>query len=241
MWHAAIESATVVGGSIFGIGTDLSPALISVGYIVGRNIGILVVAGGLISWAVAIPIYTAIYGFEGEPMPAAWDIWNSQIRYLGVGAMVVGGIWSLIKLFKPLVTGIKASLEAVKKSKLATDLPRHEQDFPINYVGMVLAVMLIPVYLLYFEIVNDVAIAALLAVVMMIFGFLFSAVAAYMAGVVGSSNNPISGVTIATILFSSLLLLSLLGKDSDVGASAAIMIGAVVCCAAAIGGDICKI
>ena len=237
MWNAAIESATVVGGSIFGIGTDLSPALISVGYIVGRNIGILVVAGGLISWAVAIPIYTAIYGFEGEPMPAAWDIWNSQIRYLGVGAMVVGGIWSLIKLFKPLVTGIKASLDAVKKSKLATDLPRHEQDFPINYVGMVLAVMLIPVYLLYFEIVNDVAIATLLAVVMMIFGFLFSAVAAYMAGIVGSSNNPISGVTIATILFASLLLLSLLGKNSNVGASAAIMIGAVVCCAAAIGGD----
>ena len=237
MWHAAIESATVVGGSIFGIGTDLSPALISVGYIVGRNIGILVVAGGLISWAVAIPIYTAIYGFEGDPMPAAWDIWNSQIRYLGVGAMVVGGIWSLIKLFKPLVTGIKASLDAVKKSKLATDIPTHEQDFPINYVGMALAVLLIPVYLLYFEIVNDVAIAALLAVVMMIFGFLFSAVAAYMAGIVGSSNNPISGVTIATILFSSLLLLSLLGKNSDVGASAAIMIGAVVCCAAAIGGD----
>ena len=237
MWHAAIESATVVGGSIFGIGTDLSPALISVGYIVGRNIGILVVAGGLISWAVAIPIYTAIYGFEGEPMPAAWDIWNSQIRYLGVGSMVVGGIWSLITLFKPLVNGIKASLEAVKKSKLTTDLPRHEQDFPINYVGMFLAVLLIPVYLLYFEIVNDVAIATLLAVVMMIFGFLFSAVAAYMAGIVGSSNNPISGVTIATILFSSLLLLSLLGKDSDVGASAAIMIGAVVCCAAAIGGD----
>jgi len=237
MWHAAIESAAVVGGSIFGIGTDLSPALISVGYIVGRNIGILVVTGGLISWAVAIPIYTAIYGFEGEPMPAAWDIWNSQIRYLGVGSMVVGGIWSLITLFKPLVNGIKASLEAVKKSKLATDLPKHEQDFPINYVGMVLAVMLIPVYLLYFEIVNDVAIATLLAVVMMIFGFLFSAVAAYMAGIVGSSNNPISGVTIATILFSSLLLLSLLGKDSDVGASAAIMIGSIVCCAAAIGGD----
>ena len=120
---------------------------------------------------------------------------------------------------------------------MATDIPTHEQDFPINYVGMALAVLLIPVYLLYFEIVNDVAIAALLAVVMMIFGFLFSAVAAYMAGIVGSSNNPISGVTIATILFSSLLLLSLLGKDSDVGASAAIMIGAVVCCAAAIGGD----
>jgi putative OPT family oligopeptide transporter len=237
MWHAAVEGAGVVGGSIFGIGTDLSPALISVGYIVGRNIGILVVAGGLISWAVAIPIYSAIYGFEGDPMTAAWDIWNSQIRYLGVGAMVVGGIWSLIKLLKPLVDGIKASLEALKKAKQSRKLPREEQDFPINYVGMALAVLLIPVYLLYFDIVHDVGIAILLAVVMMVFGFLFSAVAAYMAGMVGSSNNPISGVTIATILFASLLLLSLLGENSDVGAPAAIMIGAVVCCAAAIGGD----
>ena len=237
MWHAVIEKSVTVGNSIFGLGSNLSPALISVGYIVGRNIGILVVAGGLISWGIAIPIYTALYGFEGEPMDAAWNIWNSKIRYMGVGAMVIGGIWSLIKLFKPLVAGIQASLEAVRQKDRGNDIPREEKDFPINYVGMVLAVLLIPVYLLYFDIVNDVAIAVLLAVVMMIFGFLFSAVAAYMAGMVGSSNNPISGVTIATILFSSLLLLSLLGENSDVGASAAIMIGAVVCCAAAIGGD----
>jgi len=237
MWKAAVEGATVVGGSIFGIGTDLSPALISVGYIVGRNIGILVVAGGLISWAIAIPIYSAIYGFEGDPISAAWTIWNSQIRYLGVGSMVVGGVWSLIKLFKPLVEGIKASLDAVKQSNQDGDTPLEERDFPINYVGIALAVLLIPVFLLYFEIVSNLAIAALLSVVMMVFGFLFSAVAAYMAGMVGSSNNPISGVTIATILFSSLLLLLLLGENSDVGAPAAIMIGAVVCCAAAIGGD----
>ncbi|MBT3496719.1 MAG: oligopeptide transporter, OPT family, partial [Candidatus Marinimicrobia bacterium] len=131
----------------------------------------------------------------------------------------------------------KASLEALKKAKQGRKVPREEQDFPINYVGMALAVLLIPVYLLYFDIVHDVGIAILLAVVMMVFGFLFSAVAAYMAGMVGSSNNPISGVTIATILFASLLLLSLLGENSDVGAPAAIMIGAVVCCAAAIGGD----
>jgi len=237
MWKSAVEGATVVGGSIFGIGTDLSPALISVGYIVGRNIGILVVAGGLISWAIAIPIYSAIYGFEGDPISAAWTIWNSQIRYLGVGSMVVGGVWSLIKLFKPLVEGIKASLDAVKQSNQDGDTPLEERDFPINYVGIALAVLLIPVFLLYFEIVSNLAIAALLSVVMMVFGFLFSAVAAYMAGMVGSSNNPISGVTIATILFSSLLLLLLLGENSDVGAPAAIMIGAVVCCAAAIGGD----
>ena len=237
MWHAAVEGAVVVRGSIFGLGTDLSPALISVGYIVGRNIGILVIAGGLISWTVAIPIYSALYGFKGEPMDAAWTIWNSQIRYLGVGSMVVGGIWSLIKLFRPLVNGIRASFDALNQSKQGNNVPIHEQDFPINYVALALGLLLIPVYLLYFDIVNSVAIASLLTIVMMIFGFLFSAVAAYMAGMVGSSNNPISGVTIATILFSSLLLLLLLGENSNVGAPAAIMIGAVVCCAAAIGGD----
>ena len=237
MWNAAVEKAVTVGGSIFGIGTDLSPALISVGFIVGRNIGILVVAGGLISWAFAIPVYSAYYGFEGDPMEAAWNIWNSQIRYLGVGAMVVGGIWSLIKLAKPLMLGIRASLESMSQVGKGINIPREERDFPIQYVGTALVVLLVPVFLLYAGMIDSVGIAALLAVVMMIFGFLFSAVAAYMAGVVGSSNNPISGVTIATILFASLLLAGLIGTGTGTGAAAAIMVGAVVCCAAAIGGD----
>ena len=237
MWHAEVVGAMNFGKSIFGIGTDISPALISVGYIVGRNIGILVVAGGLISWAVAIPIYSAMVGFEGDALDSAWTIWNSKIRYLGVGAMVVGGVWSLVKLFKPLVEGIKASLDAVKSRSVDGDVPLEERDTPINFVAIALAALLIPVFLLYFEIIGSIGIAALLTVVMIVFGFLFSAVAAYMAGVVGSSNNPISGVTIATILFSSILLLALLGTDSGVGAASAIMVGAVVCCAAAIGGD----
>lgn len=245
MWKATIQGATVltatragnaVGTSIFSISTSISPSLISVGYIVGRNIGILVVSGGLFSWLVAIPIYSAFYGFEGEAIPAAAKIWNSQIRYLGIGAMVVGGVWSLVELFKPMIQGIKASIDALEVSNDTKNIPIEEQDFPINYVGYSLLVLLIPVFLLYLGILNDTSISILLTVVMMIFGFLFSSVAAYMAGIVGSSNNPISGVTIATILFSSFLLL-LLGKDSIAGASAAIMIGAVVCCAAAIGGD----
>jgi putative OPT family oligopeptide transporter len=237
MWQVEAAGARAIGGSIFGIGTDLSPALISVGYIVGRNIGILVVGGGLISWAFAIPIYSAVVGFEGDPLDAAFNIWTTKIRYLGVGAMVVGGVWSLVKLFKPLIEGIKASLEALKENSSEKEVSIEERDMPINYVGIALAALLIPVFLLYIEIVNSFPIAALLTVVMMIFGFLFSAVAAYMAGVVGSSNNPISGVTIATILFTSILLLALLGTGSGVGAASAIMVGAVVCCAAAIGGD----
>jgi putative OPT family oligopeptide transporter len=151
--------------------------------------------------------------------------------------MVVGGVWSLIKLFKPLVEGVTASLNAVKIQSTHGNVPLEEKDMPINYVGIALIALLVPVFLLYFDIIGSVGIAALLSIVMMVFGFLFSAVAAYMAGVVGSSNNPISGVTIATILFSSLLLLAILGTGSGVGAAGAIMVGAVVCCAAAIGGD----
>lgn len=244
LWSAAIAGAIKLPlgkGAIFGLGTNISPALIAVGYIVGRNIGILVVGGGLISWAVAIPIYSAIYGYEGNYFEAAENIWNTQIRFLGIGAMVVGGIWSLIKLAKPLVAGIKASLDAVKHANEGKSLAREEQDTPIKYVGYGLLILMVPVFFLYLGILESIWIAVLLSMVMMIFGFLFSAVAAYMAGIVGSSNNPISGVTIATILFSSLLLLALLRPDSveeaTTGAAAAILIGAVVCCAAAIGGD----
>tara|TARA_Y100001960_G_scaffold21037_2_gene18424 strand:- start:2093 stop:3940 length:1848 start_codon:yes stop_codon:yes gene_type:complete len=235
MWNVVLEKAINFGNVIFGLGTNLSPALLSVGFIVGRNIGILVVCGGLISWGIAIPIYSGLYGFEGDPLNAAYSIWNSKIRYLGVGAMVVGGIWSLIKLFNPLIIGIKDSLQAIKG--LNTSTPKEEQDIPINFVGIVLLIMLIPVFLLYLNIIQSTGIAILLTFILIIFGFLFSAVAAYMAGVVGSSNNPISGVTIATILFSSLLLFFLLGADSNSGSAGAIMIGAIVCCAAAIGGD----
>ena len=131
--------------------------------------------GGLISWAFAIPIYSAIVGFEGDPLDAAFNIWTTKIRYLGVGAMVVGGVWSLVKLFKPLIEGIKASLEALKENSSEKEVSIEERDMPINYVGIALAALLIPVFLLYIGIVNSFPIAAHLTVVMMIFGFLFSA------------------------------------------------------------------
>ncbi len=237
LWHSALEGATHLGRSVFGFGMDLSPALISVGYIVGRNISILVFTGGLISWFFAIPIYTAIHGYEGNALDAANTIWDTKIRYLGVGAMVVGGIWSLIKLFKPLLIGIQASLKAYSKVQSGEVVPREEQDIPIKYVGIALLVLMIPVFIIYNDILPTPQLAVLITIIMMVFGFFFSAVAAYMAGVVGSSNNPISGVTVATVLFASLLLLAILGAGSLQGAAAAIMVGAVVCNAAAIGGD----
>jgi len=236
IWSSALGGAVAIKGAIFGMGASLSPSLISVGYIVGRNIGILVFSGGVISWVVAIPIYSYMYGFEGENyFDIANGIWNAKIRYLGVGAMVVGGIWSVIQLAKPLIESIQLSIKTLKES--ADNLSLEEKDLPINYVFMAILAMLVPISLTYFGIIGSWTSAIILSLVMTIFGFLFSAVAAYMAGVVGSSNNPISGVTIATILFSSLLIISFFDVDSSKGAAAAILIGAVVCCAAAIGGD----
>ena len=236
VWSSALGGAIAIKGAIFGMGASLSPSLFSVGYIVGRNIGILAFTGGLISWAVAIPIYSYLYGFEGDNyFEIANVIWNAKIRYLGVGAMVVGGIWSVIQLAKPLIESIQLSLKTLKES--SDNISLEERDLPINYVFVAIIAMLAPISLTYFGIIGSWTSAIILSFVMLIFGFLFSAVAAYMAGVVGSSNNPISGVTIATILFSSLLIISFFDIDSSKGAAAAILIGAVVCCAAAIGGD----
>ena len=112
IWSSALGGAIAIKGAIFGMGASLSPSLFSVGYIVGRNIGILAFTGGLISWAVAIPIYSYLYGFEGNNyFESANVIWNAKIRYLGVGAMVVGGIWSVIQLAKPLIESIQLSLK----------------------------------------------------------------------------------------------------------------------------------
>ena len=241
LWSATWESARYMFGTIAYFGVNLSPALVSVGYIIGLNISSLVFLGGVLSWLVAIPIYVWVNGMPaGEAVHEAGRIWSTQIRYLGVGAMVVGGLWALVNLRKPLIDGIKSSLEAyrAKNEGGGPSILRTENDVSMKWVMIMLLASIIPLFILYSVLVGDMVIAGIMSVLMIIAGFLFSAVAAYMAGLVGSSNNPISGVTIATILTSALLLVMLMGSDSTIGPAAAILIGAVVCCAAAIGGDV---
>ena len=245
VWSGVVETASRVGSSIGYFGSNLSPALVSVGYIVGINIAVLVFLGGAMNWLVAIPIYAVTHAWPmdgGTPMAAVdWanQIWSEQTRYLGVGAMVIGGLWALINLRSSVITGVKASLATYRKGAGSsfTDIPRTERDTPIKWVGFALILALLPIFGVYVYVIKAVTPSIVMAIVMLIAGFLFSAVAAYMAGLVGSSNNPISGVTIATILFSALLLLALVGTESARGPAAAIFIGAVVACAAAIGGD----
>ncbi len=234
------------GKSIGYAGTNLSPALFGVGYIVGLNIGIVVLAGGIIGWNIAIPLYSAFFIEPGSALAAsiagasaedaAWAIWSAQIRYLGVGAMLIGGVWTLISLRKSLFSGIKSGM-AVARSGTAHTLAHTERDIPMKYIGIGLILFTLPLLALYQGIVGQWHVSLPMTIIMVVAGFLFVSVSAYMAGLVGSSNNPVSGITIATILFAALVLVLLLGRDSSIGAVAAIMIGAVVCCAACIGGD----
>ena len=241
VWEGVAAAAGIAGQRLYGfVGINLSPALIAVGYIVGFHIASLVFVGGVISWWVAIPIYLGINGIpEGaDPVGLGYDIWSSQIRYLGVGAMVVGGLWALVSLKDSIGFALRSGIDAMKNgSKNLADTIRTEQDTPMSWVMIAIGAMIVPIFIIYLRVIANVPITGIMAIIMMIAGFLFSAVAGYMAGLVGSSNNPISGVTIATILTSALILLALMGSDAEKGPTAAILIGAVVCCAAAIAGD----
>lgn len=248
LWQGVAQGATFVGQGIAYIGSNLSPALLSVGYIVRLNIAVLVFGGGALAWYFGIPLYSAMFLDQDANLIAlqeqgagaaavASDIWNRKIRYVGVGAMLLGGIWALFSMRKSLVSGVKSGMNEFKNSQNTMTRAEADKDMPMPLVLLGIALFVIPIFLLYWQVVDQVGISLALSAVMVITGFLFSSVAAYMAGLVGSSNNPISGITIATITFSAFLLLLLLGEDASNGPAAAIMVGAVVCCAAAIAGD----
>ena len=239
------------GAAFFGkylgyMGTGLSPALLGVGYIVGLNIGIVVVSGSIFAYNIAIPFYYAFL-LNGDPevaakvvgktaAEAAAIIRGDRVRYLGVGTMLIGGIWTLFSLRKSLLSGVMSGIAAARQGA-ATSLAETERDLPMKWMLIALLIFVLPLLGLYQAIVQNWGVSVPMTIIMILAGFLFVSVSAYLAGLVGSSNNPVSGITIATILFASFVLMLLLGSDSNIGAVAAIMIGAVVCCAAAVGGD----
>ena len=243
------DNATVAGflGKYLGyMGTNLSPALLGVGYIIGLNIGIVVLLGSVLSYNIAIPLYHALAPSLDPALAAqltglaaadaASLIRAEKIRFLGVGAMLVGGIWTLFSLRGSLLSGIRSGIAAARKGTDET-VAETERDLPMKWMLIALVLFVIPLLVLYQAIVHDWLVSVPMALIMVVAGFLFASVSAYLAGLVGSSNNPVSGITIATILFASAVLVLLLGADSPIGAVAAIMIGAVVCCAAAVAGD----
>jgi putative OPT family oligopeptide transporter len=247
--HIIPDSAALtgyVGKALIYLGTDVSPALLGVGYILGLNVGIVIVAGGIISWDIVIPIYNAAFLGQNAPLAQAvtglsgadlsFALWSKHIRYLGVGAMLVGGIWTLIRLRSSLLSGIRSGLAATRAAAGA-HVPHTEIDLPMKWILVGVVLFTVPLWLLYQNIVGNVAVSLPMTIIMVIAGFLFCSVSAYMAGLVGSSNNPVSGITISTILFAAVVLLLLMGPGAPLGPVATVMIGSVVCCSACIAGD----
>lgn len=239
VFQETAQWATSLGGNAAFVSTNLSPALIAVGYIVGLNIAVLVFMGGAFNHWIAIPIYIGVNDLSVNDPAGAVGAAFGTTKYIGVGTMVVGGLWALLRMRSSLLGGIRSGIEAYKRAKegKGDEVPRTERDTPMQWVAIGAAIAILPLVALFYHFTDTLWVSAVMAVVMLVAGFLFSAVAAYMAGLVGSSNNPISGVTIATVLSAALLLLLLLGAGNEIGPVAAILIGGVVCCAAAIGGD----
>lgn len=237
--QGTVEGAIGRGRSVLYMGSDMSVALLAVGYIVDLPIAVLVMLGGTISWLIAIPL---IGGVEAgtTPLEAAWELWSTEVRYMGVGAMMVGGLYSIWKVRKGLVAGI-AGLQAVKREIGAgpDERARTDRDMPFAWLVVIFLITVFATFAFYDYLVGSLGVAAVTAAIMVITAFLFVAVATYIAGLVGSSNSPVSGMTICALLIAAGTLLGL-GIRGESAILATLGVAGVVCCAACTAGDVAQ-
>ena len=225
------------------LGMEVYPALLGVGYIVGPRIASYMFVGSLIGWMVLIPLI-CLFGADTWMYPAevgvtigqlyaeggASNIWGSYVRYIGAGAIATGGIISLIKSLPLIITTFRDSMKSMKGSK-NTSNARTAQDLPMNMVLIGIAVMILIIWL-----VPAIPVNILGAAIIVIFGFFFATVSSRMVGLIGSSNNPVSGMAIATLLIATIAIKAS-GDSGITGMTGAIAIGSVICIVAAIAGD----
>ena len=223
------------------LSAEIYPALISVGYICGARISSYMFAGGLIGWFVLIPAIV-IFGKDITMYPAsvsisalyakggASEIWSNYIKYIGAGAVSAAGIISLVKTLPLIVATFIGAMKSISQSGGASN-ERTAQDLDMRLVLGAIAILILGIWL-----VPAVPVTLLGAIIIVVFGFFFSAVSSRMVGLVGSSNNPVSGMTIATILIATICL-KVTGDTGVHGMAGAIAIGSVICIAAAMAGD----
>lgn len=224
------------------LSAEVYPALLGVGYICGPKIASYMFAGGLIGWFVLIP---AIITFGGSTIlypgtktiadmyaaGGASAIWSSYIRYIGAGAVAAGGIISLIKSLPLIVRTFADAIKGMKGAGNSNSTVRTEADLDMRVIGIGVLIMIIAIWLL-----PEIPVSPLGAVLIALFGFFFATVSSRMVGIIGSSNNPVSGMAIATLLFSTLCL-KVTGDTGVHGMKGAIAIGSVICIIAAMAGD----
>lgn len=220
------------------IGADILPALLGVGFIIGPKIAAIMIAGAILGWLGFIPLISMMGASASDFIHPAtalvrdmdfWEIWNKYIRYIGAGAVAFAGILSLIKSMPIIFSSFAQAMKGLKADHSAT--LRTEKDIPMNIVLVMIAVIIVLIAFLPWIPTGITG-----AILITIFSFFFVTVSSRIVGVVGSSSNPISGMTIATLLFTTIILKAT-GSTGLEGMIAAITVGGIVCIAAAIAGD----
>lgn len=223
------------------IGTEVYPALLGVGYIVGPRISSFMFVGSLVGWMVIIPLI-CLFGPDTVMYPGtapiaeiyanggAAAIWSTYVKYIGAGAIATGGIISLIKSLPLIITTFRDSMKSMKNGR-NTSTARTAQDLPMNLIILGIIAMVFIIWIVPAIPVNFIG-----ALVIVVFGFFFATVSSRMVGLVGSSNNPVSGMAIATLLIATFVIKAS-GDTGIHGMTAAIAIGSVICVVAAIAGD----
>jgi len=227
------EVAVTFKGFAGTIGTQIYPAVMSVGYICGPRISSFMFSGGMLSWLVLIPL---IVFFGGETVQStfatggAYGIWSNYIKYIGAGALMAGGFISLVKSM-PLI--VRTFADAIKGISLKADGTGKRTDKDMNFLFVIIGVVALA---LVIWIVDIIPVNLIGAIIIVIFGFFFATVSSRMVGLVGSSNNPVSGMTIATVLVATVILKAT-GMIGTRGMISAISIASIVCIVTAIAGD----
>jgi putative OPT family oligopeptide transporter len=241
-----------ISNAATGFGVAMSLALVGAGYLIGISVGLAILCGLVIAWGILTPSLTALHPAAGPAVTAALDVWQHQVRFIGAGTIGIAAIWTLVKLAKPVYTGIASSLTASRlraASKGGTDqLPRTERDLPIGTVALISLGCFIPLAYLLWTFLAGSAIAQLtlpLVIVGVLYvvvaGFFVAAACGYMAGLIGSSNSPVSGLGILTIIGASVLMLIVAKSAGVAGAPAlvayALFVTAVLLNVATISND----
>lgn len=221
-----------------------SPALVGVGFIVGPFISAVLFSGALTGWLFLVPLSLFLNpALTAQAVEAdSWinlsvEIWRQQVRPLAVGTMIVAAFYTLFTLRSSLTTGITKAITDLRAVKTgAREVNRLEIDLDFSKVGIAIAVLAVPLFVLYYYFSGSLAGSLILTIVMLILGFLFAAVAGYLVGLLGSSNNPISGLTLSTLLISAVLMV-FIGVTGDPGIAGVLGVAGVVCCGCGIAGD----
>ena len=238
MLKGVLEGAVLVGNRIFFFGGDISPALLAVGFIVRLNIAVLIFIGGFLGWLVGIPLLGSGLEFAEDPLHGASTLWSTKIRYIGVGAMVIGGLASILKVRKGLADAIKILIDT-QKGDNQNEIPKNQRDLPASAINIFSLLAVLLVGFVYYNITGSTGITILTTFIMIIMAFFFTAVASYIVGLVGNSNSPVSGMTITAVLFTGGMLY-VFGFSGTEGMVATLGVAAIVCCAACTSGDVCN-